>query len=143
MVRKVGWWGCDSQMPPLGRILLSLEWSQPPRSCCIIVFSIGLPQPPLIRNPPKLSRDISNPVRIRQGTVGLELVQQVEDLSGRAHLDAVVVPVGGGGLISGVTTAVKALCPGIRVIGAEPQKAADAYRSKQVKHVSDKWRRNM
>ena len=69
---------------------------------------------------------------VRQGTVGLELVEQVKELTGGADLDAIIVPVGGGGLISGVATAVKSLCPGIRVIGAEPQKAADAFRSKQV-----------
>lgn len=69
----------------------------------------------------------------RQGTVGLELVEQVKELTEGAALDAVIVPVGGGGLISGVATAVKSLCPGIRVIGAEPQKAADAFRSKQVR----------
>jgi threonine dehydratase len=47
------------------------------------------------------------------GTIGLELAAQQPDL------DAVVVPVGGGGLISGVGTAVKALMPGTRVIGVE------------------------
>jgi len=47
------------------------------------------------------------------GTVGLELLEQVEDL------DCVVVPIGGGGLISGVATAIKALNPAIEVIGVE------------------------
>eukprot|EP00752_Nemacystus_decipiens_P008737 g7798.t1 len=70
-------------------------------------------------------------VQCGQGTVGLELVEQVKELTGGADLDAIIVPVGGGGLISGVATAVKSLCPGIRVIGAEPQKAAAAFRSKQ------------
>ena len=55
-----------------------------------------------------------------QGTVGLELA---ETLPGVA---TVVVPVGGGGLISGVATAVKALCPDARVVGVEPELAADA-----------------
>jgi threonine dehydratase len=55
-----------------------------------------------------------------QGTVGLEIV---EDLPG---LGLVLVPVGGGGLASGVATAVKALCPTARVIGVEPELAADA-----------------
>lgn len=64
-------------------------------------------------------------------------MQQVKELSGGADLDAVIVPIGGGGLISGVATAVKSLCPGIRVIGAEPQKAADAFRSKQVLRATD------
>jgi threonine dehydratase len=49
-----------------------------------------------------------------QGTVGLELCEQVENVT------QVVVPVGGGGLISGVATAVKALCPEARVISVEP-----------------------
>ncbi|CAM9230115.1 unnamed protein product [Hapterophycus canaliculatus] len=70
-------------------------------------------------------------VQCGQGTVGLELVQQVKELTGGAGLDAVIVPVGGGGLISGISTAVKALCPNVRIIGAEPSKAADAFRSKQ------------
>jgi len=55
-----------------------------------------------------------------QGTVGLEIV---EDLS---TVDVVLVPVGGGGLASGVATAVKALRPGAAVIGVEPETAADA-----------------
>ena len=49
-----------------------------------------------------------------QGTVGLELCGQVEEVT------QVVVPVGGGGLISGVATAVKALAPTARVVGVEP-----------------------
>jgi threonine dehydratase len=48
-----------------------------------------------------------------QGTIGLELLDQVPDL------DAVVVPVGGGGLISGVAAVLKARRPGVRVIGVE------------------------
>jgi len=58
-----------------------------------------------------------------QGTVGLEFLTQVPDL------EAVLVPVGGGGLIAGVATAVKALAPGVRVIGVEPKAAADAVAS--------------
>ena len=49
-----------------------------------------------------------------QGTLGIELCEQVEEVT------QVVVPVGGGGLISGVATAVKALCPNARVISVEP-----------------------
>lgn len=64
-----------------------------------------------------------------QGTLGLELVEQVKQVTG-GSLDAVIVPIGGGGMISGVAVAMKALCPGIRVIGAEPAEADDAYRSK-------------
>lgn len=56
-----------------------------------------------------------------QGTVGLELVEQVPEL------DTVLVPIGGGGLISGITIAVKALRPETRVIGIEPV-GSDAVR---------------
>ena len=49
-----------------------------------------------------------------QGTVGLEIVDQRPDVT------AVYVPMGGGGLISGVVAAVKALRPGARVVGVEP-----------------------
>lgn len=58
-----------------------------------------------------------------QGTIGLEIL---EDLP---HLDAVVVPMSGGGLISGVATAIKALRQDVRVIGAEPALAADIAES--------------
>jgi threonine dehydratase len=50
-----------------------------------------------------------------QGTVGLEILEQVPDA------DAIVVPVGGGGLVSGVAVAAKALRPGIRVVGVETE----------------------
>jgi threonine dehydratase len=55
-----------------------------------------------------------------QGTVGLELIEAVPDLA------VVLVPVGGGGLASGVAAAVRALRPAVRVIGVEPELAADA-----------------
>ncbi len=48
-----------------------------------------------------------------QGTIGLEIYQQIKDL------DVVVVPVGGGGLISGVATAIKTLNPKVRIIGVQ------------------------
>lgn len=51
-----------------------------------------------------------------QGTVGEEIVQQ----AGSRQVDAVVVAVGGGGLISGVAATVKSAWPGVRVIGASP-----------------------
>ena len=50
-----------------------------------------------------------------QGTMGLEILEQVPDL------DAVVVPVGGGGLVTGIAVAVKALSPRTRVIGVETE----------------------
>jgi threonine dehydratase len=49
-----------------------------------------------------------------QGTIGLEVVEQVP------RLDAIVVPIGGGGLIAGIATAVKHLRPDVQVIGVEP-----------------------
>ena len=48
-----------------------------------------------------------------QGTIGLEIYQQIKDL------DVVIVPVGGGGLISGVATAIKTLNPKVRIIGVQ------------------------
>jgi threonine dehydratase len=58
-----------------------------------------------------------------QGTVGLELAAAVEDL------DVVLVPCGGGGLLSGVATAIKALRPAARIVGVEPQASDDTARS--------------
>ncbi len=58
-----------------------------------------------------------------QGTVALEILDQLDEL------DMVVVPVGGGGLLSGVATAIKALRPEIEVMAAEPAGADDAFRS--------------
>lgn len=55
-----------------------------------------------------------------QGTAGLEIATDLPDV------DVVLVPVSGGGLISGVATAVKALTPAAKVIGVEPELAADA-----------------
>jgi threonine dehydratase len=58
-----------------------------------------------------------------QGTVALELLEDVPDL------DAVVAPVGGGGLISGICLAAHGLNPAVRVFAAEPKGADDAARS--------------
>src|SRR5581483_5597377 len=58
-----------------------------------------------------------------QGTVALEMLQEIPDL------DALVVPVGGGGLISGCSIAAKGLRPGIRIFGVEPEDADDTRRS--------------
>jgi threonine dehydratase len=55
-----------------------------------------------------------------QGTVGLEIAEALPDLA------AVIVPIGGGGLASGVAVAVRALVPEARIIGVEPELAADA-----------------
>jgi threonine dehydratase len=64
-----------------------------------------------------------------QGTVGLEIAEDFTAGPGqspRRAPAAVLVPVSGGGLIAGVAVAVKALLPGTRVIGVEPELAADA-----------------
>lgn len=58
-----------------------------------------------------------------QGTVALELIEEV------GPLGALLVPIGGGGLISGCATAATALSPGIRVIGVEPAAGDDTARS--------------
>jgi threonine dehydratase len=60
-----------------------------------------------------------------QGTAALELLEDVPDL------DLIITPIGGGGLLSGTSIAVTETKPGIRVIGAEPEMADDAYRSLQ------------
>jgi len=60
-----------------------------------------------------------------QGTMALELLDECP------QLDAIVVPVGGGGLISGIALAAKALNPSIRIIGAEPALAGDAAASRR------------
>jgi len=58
-----------------------------------------------------------------QGTQALELIEQVKDF------DAVLVAIGGGGLISGIATAIKNTNPKIEVIGVEPEEANDAQQS--------------
>src|SRR5262249_48943406 len=55
-----------------------------------------------------------------QGTIGLEIAAQCPDV------DLVAVPISGGGLISGIAAAIRATCPRARVIGVEPELAADA-----------------
>jgi threonine dehydratase len=63
------------------------------------------------------------PVMAGQGTAALELLQDT------GPLDALIAPVGGGGLLSGCAVAAKALAPGIVVYGAEPEAGDDARRS--------------
>ena len=58
-----------------------------------------------------------------QGTVGLEIIDAVPDA------DAVVVPVGGGGLISGCAMAIKGLSPRTRVVGVQMERCANAARA--------------
>jgi threonine dehydratase len=65
-----------------------------------------------------------------QGTIGLEILEQVQDA------DVVIVPIGGGGLISGILTAIKESNPKIQVIGVEPAIANDTYLSLQNKQIT-------
>lgn len=65
-----------------------------------------------------------------QGTIGLEILDQIQDV------DAVIVPIGGGGLISGILTAIKESKPSIQVIGVEPALANDTYLSLQNKRIT-------
>jgi threonine dehydratase len=58
-----------------------------------------------------------------QGTAALELLSEIP------NLQVISTPVGGGGLIGGSALAARALVPGIRVVGAEPEQADDAFRS--------------
>lgn len=57
-------------------------------------------------------------VIVGQGTAGLEIAEQLSEF------DSIIVPVGGGGLISGVATAIKTVKPSVNVFGAEPEGAA-------------------
>jgi threonine dehydratase len=58
-----------------------------------------------------------------QGTIGLEILEE------QPEVETVLAPVGGGGLISGVATAIKLSKPSVKVIGVEPELAADAQSS--------------
>ena len=60
-----------------------------------------------------------------QGTIALEILKELEDVS------AIVVPVGGGGLIAGIALAVKELAPHVKVYGVQAQGAPAMYMSKQ------------
>lgn len=63
-----------------------------------------------------------------QGTIGLELLEQLPDV------EAIVVPIGGGGLISGIAYAVKSLNPAIKVYGVQAAGAPGMYHSFEVHH---------
>lgn len=66
-----------------------------------------------------------------QGTIAIEILEQVSEAT------VIVVPVGGGGLISGILCAVKKMKPEIRVVGVEPETANDTFLSlKQGKIIS-------
>ena len=59
-----------------------------------------------------------------QGTIGIEILEQIDDI------DAVIVPIGGGGLISGVAYAIKQLRPEVKVYGVQAEKAAGMLESR-------------
>lgn len=64
-----------------------------------------------------------------QGTIGLEILEQVPDV------EAIVVPIGGGGLIAGVALAVKSLAPEVQILGVEPKRAQGFVASLAAGHV--------
>ena len=70
-----------------------------------------------------------------QGTIGLEIMEQLSDV------DTLVIPIGGGGLIGGISTSIKEMNPNIRVIGVEPTNTCRYTKSfaagKRVKLSSD------
>lgn len=63
------------------------------------------------------------------GTIGLELLHQLPDL------DAVLVPVGGGGLVSGIATAIKAVRPAAAVIGVEAEASSAFHAARAARHL--------
>ena len=66
-----------------------------------------------------------------QGTIGLELLEE------SVKFDAVVVPIGGGGMISGIAIAMKELQPGIRIIGVEPENFASMKAAVETGQVTE------
>lgn len=64
-----------------------------------------------------------------QGTIGLEILEDLPEV------ETVLVPVGGGGLISGVSSALKLSNPKVKIIGVEPELAADAQASFRAGHI--------
>ncbi|MFA5214496.1 threonine ammonia-lyase [Sulfuricurvum sp.] len=66
-----------------------------------------------------------------QGTIAIEMIDQIKDL------DAIIIPVGGGGLISGMASAIKALAPHIRVVGVSAAGAPAMRESFEAKRVID------
>lgn len=64
-----------------------------------------------------------------QATCSLELLEQAEGL------DAVIAPIGGGGMVSGTCLTLSSIAPSIKVYAGEPQQADDAYRSFKAGHI--------
>jgi threonine dehydratase len=68
-----------------------------------------------------------------QGTVGLEIMEELPDT------DAILVPIGGGGLLGGVTVAAKAINPGIEIIGVQVEASPSAYLSLKEGHCYERY----
>ena len=68
-----------------------------------------------------------------QGTCSRELLEQMTDMGG--VLDAVIAPIGGGGMISGTCLTLSNLAPDVKIYAAEPEQADDAYRSFKAGHI--------
>lgn len=66
-----------------------------------------------------------------QGTIGLEILKELPDV------ETVIVPVGGGGLLAGVVTAIKETHPGVRVVGVESAAAPCMYRAVRDNRISE------
>src|SRR5215470_158724 len=64
-----------------------------------------------------------------QGTAGVEIIEDLPDV------DLVLIPIGGGGLISGISTAIKSVKPSAKVVGVEPELAADTRASLRAGHI--------
>ncbi len=69
-----------------------------------------------------------------QGTCALELLEQVKEM-GSAPLDAVIAPIGGGGMVSGSCLTLSTLAPEVKIYAAEPEQADDAARSFRAGHI--------
>ena len=67
-----------------------------------------------------------------QGTIGIEIAEELKDI------DFIIVPVGGGGLISGIAVSVKALSPKTKIIGIQTESATSAHDSFKNKKISDR-----
>jgi threonine dehydratase len=97
-VRKMRTWGADVR-------IVGPEWSISNQAALAWSRETGAPY----------FHPFADPLVVAgQGTLGLEIVEQIADA------DTIVVAIGGGGLVAGLSTAVKALRPDIRIVGVEP-----------------------
>jgi threonine dehydratase len=69
-----------------------------------------------------------------QGTCAKEMMEQMQEFDG-GGLDAVIAPIGGGGMISGTCLTLSTLAPDVKIYAAEPEQADDAYRSFKAGHI--------